>query len=99
MHACFFKQSIDLFIIIIDIDNSSLYVGLQTKGKFACPFFWVLRSNLVFPKVEERRCLMSIGTSSLRIIGIKLPKKYIQWEARYCIKTMENDTSPMEVAI
>ena len=42
---------------------------------------------------------MSIGTSSLRIIGIELPKKSIQWEARDYIKTTENDTSPMEVAI
>ena len=25
-----------LYIIIIDIDIPSLYVGLQTKGKFAC---------------------------------------------------------------
>ena len=42
---------------------------------------------------------MSTGTSSLIIIGIELPKKYIQWEERDCIKTTTNDTSPMEVAI
>ena len=42
---------------------------------------------------------MSIGTSSLRIIRIEQPKKYIQWEARDCIKTIENDASPMEAAI
>ena len=27
-----------LYIIIIGIDNPSLYVGIQTKEKFACPF-------------------------------------------------------------
>ena len=43
---------------------------------------------------------MSIGISSLRVIGIEQPKKkYFQWEARDCIKTTENDTSPLEVAI
>ena len=42
---------------------------------------------------------MSIGISSLRIIGIEQPKKYFQWEAGDCIKTTENDTSPLEDAI
>ena len=43
---------------------------------------------------------MSIGISSLRIAGIEqLKKKYFQWEAGDCIKTMENDTSPLEDAI
>ena len=42
---------------------------------------------------------MSIGTSSIRITGIEQQKKYIQWEARDCIKIAENDTSPMELAI
>ena len=43
---------------------------------------------------------MSIGTSSLRITGIEQPKNiYIQWEESDCIKTTENDTSPLEVAI
>ena len=42
---------------------------------------------------------MSVGTSSLRIIGIELSKTFFLWEARECIKTIENDTSPMEVAI
>ena len=42
---------------------------------------------------------MSIGISSLRIIGIEQPKKYFQWEEGECIKTTENDTSPLEDAI
>ena len=42
---------------------------------------------------------MSIGTSSLRIIRIKVSKTYFQWERRDYIKTTENDTSPMEDAI
>ena len=42
---------------------------------------------------------MSIGTSCLRITGIEQPKKSIQWEAGDCIKTIENDTSHLEVAI
>ena len=43
---------------------------------------------------------MSIGTSSLRIAGIEQQqKKYFRWEERDCIKTMENDTSPLEGAI
>ena len=42
---------------------------------------------------------MSIGISSLIIIGIEKLKKYFQWEDGDCIKTMENDTSPLEDAI
>ena len=42
---------------------------------------------------------MSIGISSLRITGIEQPKKYFQWEAGDCIKTMENGTSHLEDAI
>ena len=43
---------------------------------------------------------MRIGISSLRITGIKKQKKKsIQWEARDCIKTTKNDTSPMEFSI
>ena len=43
---------------------------------------------------------MSIGTFSLRITCIEqMKKKIIQWEGRDFIKTIENDTSPMEVAI
>ena len=33
----FLNNTFILYIIIIDIDNPSLYVGLQIKGKFACP--------------------------------------------------------------
>ena len=36
-----------LYIIIIDIDIPSLYVGIQTKGKFACRVFG--------PKIKSRR--------------------------------------------
>ena len=36
MHL-FLNNPFILYIIIIDIDNPSLYVGLHTKGKFACP--------------------------------------------------------------
>ena len=36
MHV-FLNISFILHIIIIEIDIPSLYVGLQTKGKFACP--------------------------------------------------------------
>ena len=42
---------------------------------------------------------MSIGILSIRITGLEKLGKKIQWEARDCIKTTENDTSPMEVAI
>ena len=42
---------------------------------------------------------MSIGISSLRIIGIEKPKKIFQWEAGDYIKTTENDASPLEDAI
>ena len=42
---------------------------------------------------------MSIGISSLRITGIEQLKKYFQWEVGDCIKTTENDTSPLEDAI
>ena len=43
---------------------------------------------------------MSIGISSLRIIGIEQPKKKdFQWEAGDCIKTREDNTSPLEDAI
>ena len=98
MHTWFLDTPFILYIIIIDIDIMYLYVGLQTKGKFAClvcsPKIKSRRS-----KILEMRCLMSIDTSSLRITGIELSKKYIQWEARDCIKTAENDTSPMDVAI
>ena len=37
MHACFLNNPFILYIIIINIDNPSLYVGLHTKEKFACP--------------------------------------------------------------
>ena len=36
-----------LYIIIIEIDIPSLYVGLQTKGKFACP--------VCGPKIKSHR--------------------------------------------
>ena len=42
---------------------------------------------------------MSIGIFSLRITGIEQPKTYFKGEARDCIRTMENDTSPLEDAI
>ena len=43
---------------------------------------------------------MSIGISSLRITCIEqLKKSSFQWEATVCIKTTENDTSPLEDAI
>ena len=47
MHACFSKYSILLYILIIDIDIPYLYVGLQTKGRFACPVYG--------PKIKYRR--------------------------------------------
>ena len=42
---------------------------------------------------------MSIGISSLRIIGIGQLNIFFQWEAGDCTKTTENDTSPLEDAI
>ena len=43
---------------------------------------------------------MSLGSSSLRITGIEqMEKSIFQWEARDCIKTREDDTSPLEDAI
>ena len=43
----FLNNSFILCIFIIDIDNSSLCVGLQTKGKFAC--------LVCGPKTKSRR--------------------------------------------
>ena len=45
MHV-FLNNPFILYIIIIDIDNPSLYVGLQTKEKFACP--------VCGPKIKSR---------------------------------------------
>ena len=42
---------------------------------------------------------MSIGIYSLRITGIEKLDFFFQWEPGDCIKTMENDTSPLEDAI
>ena len=46
MNACFMNIPFILYIIIIDIDIPYLYVGIQTKGEFACPFFG--------PKIKSR---------------------------------------------
>ena len=46
MHV-FLNNPFILYIIIIDIDNPSIYVGLQTKGKFASP--------VCGPKIKFRR--------------------------------------------
>ena len=40
-----------LYIIIIDIDNPYLYLGLHIKGKFACP--------ICGPKIKSRRSKIS----------------------------------------
>lgn len=42
---------------------------------------------------------MSTGTSFLRTTATKVPKIYFQWERRDWIKTIENETSWMEVEI
>ena len=99
MHACFFNISLILYIIIIDIDIPSLYVGLQTKGKFAClvcgPKIKSRRSKSLRNEVfDEYRNFLS---KNHRYRTTK--KNYFQWKARDCIKTMENDTSPLEDAI
>ena len=42
---------------------------------------------------------MSMAIFSLRTTCIKRPKNIFQWEKRECIKTMKNDTLPLEVGI
>ena len=88
-----------LYIIIIDIYIPYIYQGLQTNGKFAClvcgPKIKSRRSNSLRKELfDECRNFLS---KNHRYRTTK--KKSIQWEARDCIKTTENDTSPMEVAI
>ena len=46
MHV-FLNNQFIIYIIIIDIDIPYIYVGLQTKGKFACP--------VCGPKIKSRR--------------------------------------------
>ena len=82
---------------IFDIDIPYVnIVGLQTKGKFAC--------LVCGPKIKYRRSksLRKEAFDEYRHFLSKnhrYRKKYFQWEARDCIKTMENDTSPLEYAI
>ena len=47
MHTCFLNHPFILDIIIIDIDNPSLYLGIHTNVKFACP--------ICGPKIKYRR--------------------------------------------
>ena len=54
MCACFLNISFILYIIIIDIDIPSLYVGLQTKEKFACPICGPKDQISSFKKLRKR---------------------------------------------
>ena len=89
-----------LYIIIIDIDIPYLYiVGLQTKGKFACPVCGpkiksCLSKSLRKEVFDEYRHFLSKNHKYRTT-----EKKSFQWEARDYIKTTENDTSLWEVAI
>ena len=87
-------------MIIIDIYIPYLYiVGHQTKGKFACP--------ICGPKIKSRRSKSlrkEVFDEYRHLLSKnhryrKTEKKYFQCEAGECIKTMENDTSPLEDAI
>ena len=87
-------------MIIIDIDIPYLnIVGLQTKGKFACP--------VGGPKIKSRRSkiLRKEVFDEYRHFLSKnhryrtTEKKSFQWEAEDRIETTENDTSPLEDAI
>ena len=89
-----------LYINIFDIDIPYLnIVDLQTKGKFACP--------VCGPKIKysHSKSLRNEVFDEYRHFLSKnhryrtTEKKSFQWEARDCIKTIENETSPMEVAI
>ena len=82
----------------IDIDIPFLYVGLYTKEKFACPFCG--------PKIKSRRSKIlrkNVFDKYRHFLSknhrYRKTKKAFQWEARYCIRTTENDTSPLEDAI
>ena len=84
---------------IFDIDIPYVnIVGLQTKGKFAClvcgPKIKSRRSKSLRKEVfDEYRHFLSKNHR------YRTTKKKIHWEARDCIKTMENDSSPLEDAI
>ena len=73
-------------------------LGLQTKGKLACP---VCGSKMksCHSRSLGKQCLMSLDTFSTIIIGIELPKTSFQWERGDIIKATKNDTSFMEVGI
>ena len=74
-------------------------MGLQTKGKFACPFCG--------PKIKSRReksLRKELFEEYMNFLSKNhmyrtTKKNYFQWEAVDCIKTTENDTSPLEDAI
>ena len=96
----FFEIIHSFYIIIIDIDIPYLYIaGLQTKITFVCPVcgpkIKSCRSKRLSKEMfDEYRHFLS---KNHRYWTIK--EKNIQWEARDYIKTTENGTSPMEVAI
>ena len=99
MHACFLNIPFILYIIIIDIDIPSLYVGLQIKGKFAC--------SVCGPKIKShcsKRLRKEVFDEYRNFLSKnqryrKNEKRYFQWEAGYYIKITENDTLPLEVAL
>ena len=87
-------------MIIIDIDIPYLnIVGLQTKGKFAC-LVCGPKMNYSFSKylgkmvLDEYRHFLS---KTHRFCTTE--KTSFQWERRDWIKTMKNDTSPMEFGV
>ena len=74
-------------------------VGLQTKGKFACPICGPkIKSrhskNLTKEVFDEYRHFLSKNHRYRTT-----EKKYFQWEAGDCIKTTKNETSPLEDVI
>ena len=85
--------------ILLNIIYPSLDVGIQTKGKFACP--------VCGPKIKSRhsKSLSKEVFDEYRHFLSKnhryrnTEKTYFQWERGDRIKTTENDTSHVEVAI
>ena len=88
-----------LYMNIFDIDIPYLnIVGLHTKGKFACP--------VCGPKIKYHRS-KSLRKEVFDEYRNFLSKNHryttternFQWKAGDYIKTMKNDTSPLEDAI
>ena len=73
-----------LYIIIIGIDNPSLYVGIQTKGKFACP--------VCGPKIKSRHS-KSLGKEVFREYRNFLSKNHRYWTTEKHLFNGKQDTT------